>query len=152
MTKSEPPASSRRGRHYDLYVDLLKKSLTDIFSVDSELANACLIELVPGLTGFKRWKWYMRARLGRVLGLLPVRPDRRSVEERRHDRENGIDWPIHGVTMTGLKRLDALQTIVETVLDEGVLGDFIETGASSRMPARRAAPKPSASRSQATTW
>lgn len=44
-------------------------------------------------------------------------------------RTNGEDWPMMGYTMTGVKRLDCLQTCVESVLSDGVLGDLVETGA-----------------------
>jgi hypothetical protein len=46
-------------------------------------------------------------------------------EERR---ANGEDWPTHGHTMVGLKRLDNVQMCVERVLADGVPGDLIETG------------------------
>jgi O-methyltransferase len=44
-------------------------------------------------------------------------------------RSAGMDWPLQGVTMTGLARLDDLQSCVETVVEEGVEGDLIEAGA-----------------------
>lgn len=40
----------------------------------------------------------------------------------------GHVWPGYADTMIGLKRLDNLQSCIETVLNEGVEGDFIETG------------------------
>jgi len=43
-------------------------------------------------------------------------------------RAAGVDWPLHGVTMVGLRRLDDLQTCVEEVVREDVPGDLIETG------------------------
>jgi hypothetical protein len=43
-------------------------------------------------------------------------------------RENGMDWPLFGFTMVGHKRLDNLRTCVETVLRDGIPGDFVETG------------------------
>src|ERR1700722_5034815 len=43
-------------------------------------------------------------------------------------RAQGQIWPGYADTMIGLKRLDNLQHCVETVLKEGVEGDFIETG------------------------
>ena len=43
-------------------------------------------------------------------------------------RALGFDWPATAVTMVGLHRLSRLQEQVETVLAEGVPGDFIETG------------------------
>ena len=52
-------------------------------------------------------------------GIEPFDPERRRV---------GSDWPMVAHTMVGLERLDQLQQCVETVLDDGVPGDFIETG------------------------
>jgi len=46
-------------------------------------------------------------------------------EEKRNE---GLDWPLFGYSMVGRVRLDHLQSSVETVLKEGVEGDFIETG------------------------
>jgi O-methyltransferase len=40
-----------------------------------------------------------------------------------------MDWPLHGLTMVGLRRLDDLQACVETVVADGVEGDLIEAGA-----------------------
>jgi O-methyltransferase len=40
----------------------------------------------------------------------------------------GLDWPVHAETMIGLRRLDQLQAAVESVVDEQVPGDLIETG------------------------
>lgn len=43
-------------------------------------------------------------------------------------RLNGHDWPLVGHSMIGAKRIANLRHAVETVLREGVPGDFIETG------------------------
>lgn len=43
-------------------------------------------------------------------------------------RESGTDWPSQAHTMIGRKRLDNLQQCMETALEEGIAGDFIETG------------------------
>ncbi|MEV8504806.1 TylF/MycF family methyltransferase [Actinoplanes sp. NPDC051475] len=43
-------------------------------------------------------------------------------------RENGLDWPSTAHTMVGLKRIRNVRRALETVLAEGVPGDFIETG------------------------
>ena len=45
-----------------------------------------------------------------------------------HLRWVGEDWPALAETMIGLKRMDAVQACVETVLAEDVPGDLIETG------------------------
>ena len=43
-------------------------------------------------------------------------------------RTAGMDWPLHGLTMVGLARLDDLQLCVESVVQDGVEGDLIEAG------------------------
>lgn len=44
-------------------------------------------------------------------------------------RRNGaIAWPLHAHTMIGMARLKNLRELVETTLNEGVPGDYIETG------------------------
>jgi O-methyltransferase len=43
-------------------------------------------------------------------------------------RMAGMDWPLHGLTMVGLARLDDLQRCVESVVRDGVEGDLIEAG------------------------
>jgi O-methyltransferase len=48
--------------------------------------------------------------------------------EDRRLRSAGLDWPLHGLTMVGLNRLDDLQACVESVVRDGVDGDLIEAG------------------------
>lgn len=43
-------------------------------------------------------------------------------------RKQGIDWPLFGYTQTGRDRLDCLQDCIETVLEENIPGDIVETG------------------------
>lgn len=43
-------------------------------------------------------------------------------------RAAGMDWPLQGLTMIGLNRLDDLQACVESVVRDGVDGDLIEAG------------------------
>lgn len=44
------------------------------------------------------------------------------------ERQEGKVWPGYAHTMIGMKRLDNLQYCIETVLQEGIAGDLIETG------------------------
>jgi len=44
-------------------------------------------------------------------------------------REVGRDWPADAETMVGLKRLANVRECLESVIADGVPGDFIETGA-----------------------
>jgi O-methyltransferase len=46
----------------------------------------------------------------------------------RASRDHGELWPMYAFTMIGNKRLDNLQFCVETVLQENIPGDLIETG------------------------
>jgi len=43
-------------------------------------------------------------------------------------RVRGEDWPLRGLTMGGLLRLDDLQRCVETVVEDSIPGDMIEVG------------------------
>lgn len=43
-------------------------------------------------------------------------------------REMGRDWPFIGYTMIGLRRLQNVRQAVETLVREGIPGDFVETG------------------------
>jgi O-methyltransferase len=49
--------------------------------------------------------------------------------EGRRLRAAGMDWPLHGLTMVGLERLDDLQACVESIVRDGIEGDVIEAGA-----------------------
>jgi O-methyltransferase len=44
-------------------------------------------------------------------------------------RSAGLDWPLSGLTMIGLSRLDDVQRCAEAVVRDGVEGDLIEAGA-----------------------
>jgi O-methyltransferase len=48
--------------------------------------------------------------------------------ERLRLRAEGRDWPLHGLSMSGLSRLDELQACVETVVNERLEGDLVEAG------------------------
>jgi O-methyltransferase len=43
-------------------------------------------------------------------------------------RSAGRDWPTVAHTMVGLRRLDNVRELAQRVIDEGIPGDFIETG------------------------
>jgi Macrocin-O-methyltransferase (TylF) len=43
-------------------------------------------------------------------------------------RAQGGDWPLEAVTMVGTKRLENLENTCCTALEEGIPGDFVETG------------------------
>jgi O-methyltransferase len=50
-------------------------------------------------------------------------------DDGRRLRAAGMDWPLQGLTMVGLRRLDDLQACVEAVVRDHVRGDLVEAGA-----------------------
>ena len=81
--------------------------------------------------------WAVAARLSRELS-----------GEQLRLRAAGMDWPLHGLTMVGLGRLDDLQACIEAVVADGVSGDLIEAGSwrgGARTGLRLGAPVPGSS-------
>jgi O-methyltransferase len=62
---------------------------------------------------------YRDAHLVPAGGEEPYDPEKRAI---------GLDWPTRALTMIGSARLRHLRSCVETVLNENVPGDLIETG------------------------
>jgi O-methyltransferase len=54
---------------------------------------------------------------------------RELVDDQLRLRAAGMDWPLQGLTMVGLNRLDDLQSCAESIVRDGVEGDAIEAGA-----------------------
>ena len=121
MIPGSPPAGQptrSRGLGED-YVELLKASLIGVVHQDVYVER-------PAYTG-------PRARLDRWLAELACSALRRRDWQivRRAARapvEAGYVRPLSGETMVGRARLDNLQGCIERVVEEGVPGDFIETG------------------------
>ncbi len=65
--------------------------------------------------------------LNRIYKDAPISPghEKKYVPEYR---DNGKDWPANAHTMIGAKRLLNIRFALETVVREGIEGDFIETG------------------------
>lgn len=98
-----------------LYLDLLKKSLTNSLYAEYEKG--------PPL--------YPNSNLNKLLikafaakGLEIVYKKRNSKQKRIY----GQDWPEFAHTMVGLKRLDNIQFCIEDILRKDIKGDFIEAG------------------------
>jgi O-methyltransferase len=84
------------------YLDLLKLCLCDLVGASTREVRS---------TGDKRW--FSRELDG---------------EDQLAGRAEGKDWPLDGLTMIGLKRLDDLQACVESVVEDEIEGDLIEAG------------------------
>jgi Macrocin-O-methyltransferase (TylF) len=96
---SAPQPDGLRGA----YLDLLKLSLCDLVGVST------------------RHVW--RDEIGRVFS-------RELADAKQLSwRVDGSDWPLNGLTMVGLRRLDDLQACIDSVVADGIAGDMIEVGA-----------------------
>jgi hypothetical protein len=104
-----------------LYLALLKKTLT--FTLWPEPP----IPITAIRHKYNPVNWFFVTAIAKLLklGKLQIVKDRGYSEEMRTD--GGI-WPVYADTMIGMKRLDNIQYCVETVIKDGVQGDFIETG------------------------
>lgn len=108
-------------RPEELYLDLLKKTLSYSLWPEPPLS----IDTFDYARPF--WKRWMLSLISRVIGwrsLQLVKLQGLTAEQRAEGRGR----PAYADTMIGLKRLDHLQLCIETVLRDGIEGDFIETG------------------------
>jgi O-methyltransferase len=112
-----PPGSTSTGDVRQLYLDLLKKSLTRMIAARSYSAAE------PWLRVMRWWFLPVQAYL-KTRGWIIVRSQATDVQQ----RAEGRDWPADAETMVGLKRLDNLQLCIERILQDDVPGDLIETG------------------------
>jgi O-methyltransferase len=99
------------------YLELLKNRLT---RTDGDIGFMPVVPESP----WKRRLWHEVSRLLDRRGIVALRrsPDQREL------REDGRDWPVTAETMIGLRRMENLRFCVESVLEDGVPGDLIETG------------------------
>jgi O-methyltransferase len=104
-----------------LYLELLKKTLS--YSLWPEPP-------IP-LTLFNETRAPLKQAAVSLLSRALAKRDLLVMKQRNlteHQRANGQFWPLYADTMIGMKRLDQMQQAIETILAEGVEGDFIETG------------------------
>jgi O-methyltransferase len=112
-----------------LYLDIMKRCLTDSIFIDHPLAHVVPFRPKANTPGWKRcvMSWLSTALKRYKLEIVEV-AGVRTTEQRIAARARGADWPLRAHTMIGLQRLDNLQFCVETVVQEGIPGDLIETG------------------------
>ena len=117
MLHAETASRTAEDRGTELYLELLKRSLTGMIS-GHEFES-----VVPKA----EWKRRVIGALSKVLG-------RRGIELVRHvpvdleKREQGLDWPAHAISMIGMRRMDNLQECIVDALRRDVPGDLMETG------------------------
>lgn len=98
----------------ELYLDLMKKCLTNLIYEDMEMVPIPCRGIIKGF-------------LTKLFGTFEIR----LMQPRQYDihkRLVGLDWPPTAHTMIGLKRLDNIQFCLEDVIRKNVPGDVIETG------------------------
>lgn len=120
MSATQSPAPSQAGSPaVDLYLDVMAKMLT---RYGFEGRNVT-VRFKP--RSYESYLW-------NLVRLATRDRDIRVVESGGFDpelREVGRDWPADAETMVGMKRLANVRHCLESVIADGVPGDFIETGA-----------------------
>lgn len=103
------------------YLDLLKKVLTG--HLYDEAAWLLLDPARKPKSAYERVRQtILRALKRKSLYLVK----QRAFDPKQFDE--GLQWPLIGYTMVGLRRLDNLQDCIERVLEHDVAGDFVECG------------------------
>jgi hypothetical protein len=105
----------------DLYLTLLKNTLS--FSLWNE--PPLPLEMHNHMRRFP--KRAIVSALAAVFNLAGLQVVRR-MNTSESARTEGKTWPLYAHTMIGMKRLDNLQYCVQSVIDNKVEGDLIETG------------------------
>jgi O-methyltransferase len=112
LTVSEPES----------YLDLLKRCLTASIYDESgwQLIEGPMLHQTGVIPSLKRSIVAALAKRGiRLVRTTPMN---------QVNRDQGLDWPLFGFTMTGTKRIENLQNCLQACLRENVPGDFVETG------------------------
>jgi O-methyltransferase len=117
-----PPSEVHAQLARGLYLDLLKRTLIGAVAEDNDA-------ILGGVTTAGAPVLYKRVADG--VGKLAGRAGLEIAYKRPYDpakRSVGRDWPARADSMIGLARMDNIQHCVETVIQEGIPGDMIETG------------------------
>jgi O-methyltransferase len=104
------------------YLELLKRCLTASIYEESSW------RIVEGPMAHKRG---ILAAIKRQLVSAINRGGLRIVRTEKYNeelREQGLDWPLFGLTMVGIRRLNNIQSCIEDILTSNVPGSFVETG------------------------
>jgi O-methyltransferase len=106
----------------ELYLDLMKRGLTGALYEDNDTI----------LGGVRHQKPVnLKQRAARSLGVLASRFDLEIAYKKPYEAElraTGRDTPSRADSMIGLRRMDNLQHCIQTVIEDEVPGDLVETG------------------------
>jgi len=115
----------------------MKRCLTDSIYAGDPLANFIPYRLKPEMPAWKRIAIgalqsllaKYRLRIVEPYGTPWIRDySALSPDDIATIRQSGFAWPVRAHTMIGRRRLDRLQSCVETIVRENIPGDLIETG------------------------
>jgi O-methyltransferase len=114
------PSTDARTR--DLYLDLIKRSLTGALAEDNDsILGGVRTEGSPSL----------KKRAASAVGRFASRFHVEIAVKKPYDpelRAIGQDWPARAESMIGLRRMENIQHCIEQVVRDDVPGDLIETG------------------------
>ena len=105
----------------DLYLDLMKRCVTDWIYLDSKTDSK-----MSWLTSIKVLIFALRTQMMSPFKMLSFFKEENNTENNRV--EGSTPFPGRAHTMIGLKRLDNLQYCIEDVLANNIPGDFLEAG------------------------
>lgn len=105
----------------NMYLDLMKKTLTFTLWPEPPMP---INKLTDERRSLKKLAISFISKILRYKHLQLVKINDITLDQ----RETGAIWPQYADTMIGLKRLDNLQLCIESILNEKVEGDLIETG------------------------
>jgi O-methyltransferase len=106
----------------ELYLNLMKRTLTGALYEDNDTILGGVRHQRPG---------NLKQRAARSVGGLASRFNLEIAYKKPYlpeDREIGHDTPSRADSMIGLRRMDNLHSCVQTVIEDQVPGDLIETG------------------------
>jgi O-methyltransferase len=106
----------------ELYLELMKRVLTGALYEDNDTILGGVRHQQPA---------NLKQRAARSLGVLASRLNLEIAYKKPYlaeDRAAGRDTPSRADSMIGLRRMDNLQHSIQTVIEEEVPGDLIETG------------------------
>jgi O-methyltransferase len=101
------------------HLELLKKFITR-YDFDNQAYNVKVVERFPGKLSLLKPVRFLFPRNWTIARLISP-PDLKI-------RENGQDWPITAESMIGLKRMNQFHEALDTVRNEKIHGDIVETG------------------------
>jgi O-methyltransferase len=119
---SLPDTLARTAELRDLYLDLVKRSLTGALAEDNDSILGGV--RTAGSPSFKK-------RVAAAVGDAAQKAGFEIAYKKPYDhamRESGLDWPSRAESMIGLKRMTNIQECIAQVVADDVPGDLIETG------------------------